>query len=121
MNRREKHTHESARVISGRSTFRATWIWVAIGMVMGGGIGGAWKYRQHRASIDEGSVAGLYCDSGIGAANAYDGSTTTAVESRGGATAMVQANWIPKINNARPSRPAPEGMTWIPGGEFWMG
>ncbi len=27
----------------------------------------------------------------------------------------------PKLNPAMPPGPAPEGMVWIPGGEFWMG
>ncbi len=26
-----------------------------------------------------------------------------------------------KINDAKPPGPAPEGMVWIPGGQFWMG
>jgi len=121
MNRSEKHNRERARVISGRSARRATRIWVATGVVLGTGLGGAWMYRQHSASIREVSAAGLYCDSGIGAVKATGRSTMTAVESPGGAAAPVPANWIPKINDARPSGSTPEGMTWIPGGEFWMG
>src|SRR5438477_5247582 len=27
----------------------------------------------------------------------------------------------PKLNPNKPPGPAPEGMAWIPGGEFWMG
>jgi formylglycine-generating enzyme required for sulfatase activity len=93
----------------GRSRW-AAWIWVAGGLVLGVGLGGAWIHRQHSASIRDASAAGLYCDSGIGAAKAHGRSTTT-----------VLTNWTPKINDAKPSGAAPEGMTWIPGGEFWMG
>src|SRR5439155_23204200 len=32
-----------------------------------------------------------------------------------------QTAWIPKLNDAKQSEPAPVGMTWIPGGQFWMG
>jgi formylglycine-generating enzyme len=28
---------------------------------------------------------------------------------------------VPKLNASTPPGPAPEGMVWIPGGEFWMG
>jgi formylglycine-generating enzyme required for sulfatase activity len=45
----------------------------------------------------------------------------TVVEGSGGATATAPIKWIPKINDAMPPGPAPEGMTWVPGGEFWMG
>jgi len=34
---------------------------------------------------------------------------------------IPKADWIPKINADKPPGPAPAGMVWIPGGEFWMG
>jgi formylglycine-generating enzyme len=30
-------------------------------------------------------------------------------------------SYVPKLNDPAPPGPAPEGMAWIPGGEFWMG
>jgi formylglycine-generating enzyme required for sulfatase activity len=32
-----------------------------------------------------------------------------------------QTGWLPKINHTQPPETTPAGMTWIPGGEFWMG
>ncbi len=31
------------------------------------------------------------------------------------------ADFVPTINSTKPPEPAPEGMVWIPGGQFWMG
>jgi len=38
-----------------------------------------------------------------------------------GAPPITPINWTPKINDRKPPGPGSEGMTWIPGGEFWMG
>jgi formylglycine-generating enzyme required for sulfatase activity len=34
---------------------------------------------------------------------------------------VAQTAWVPRINDSKPSGPAPAGMIWIPGGQFWMG
>jgi formylglycine-generating enzyme len=54
--------------------------------------------------------ADAYCDSGIGAAPA-----NAALN----ATARDAVAWNGRINDSEP--PAPTGMIWIPGGQFWMG
>jgi formylglycine-generating enzyme len=112
MNRAQNRTCKSRpqAAFRGGGSPRPAWIWVAGGILLGVGLGGGWILRQHSASIRDVSAAGTYCDSGIGAAKAH-----------GRSTAAVPSNWIPKINGAKPLGLAPEGMTWIPGGEFWMG
>ena len=100
--------------------YKRKWMWVLTGVVVGSGLSGALRYRQHPTPVAQ-SLApdGAYCDSGIGAAKAY------AATARAKATPSIepsgQAAWIPKINDGKPPKSAPVGMMWIPGGQFWMG
>jgi sulfatase modifying factor 1 len=57
----------------------------------------------------------------MGAAKAYASSGLKAASKRASTLTGSETAWIPSINDSKPSRPAPEGMTWIPGGQFWMG
>jgi formylglycine-generating enzyme len=102
--------------MSVRRAIRSKWIWAVTGTVLGAGLAGTWTYKQHRAS-----VGALYCDTGIGSVRAHERPAipTSAV----GAPDLpaIPATWIPKINDNKPPGETPEGMTWIPGGEFWMG
>src|SRR5262245_5382662 len=108
--------------MSSRATFRsALWIWALSGTVLGAGAAGVWIHRQHSASLRPGVAAGLYCDSGIGAAKPHGRAAVTSPVAAAGAPSSIQTSWTPKINDRRPPGPAPEGMTWIPGGNFWMG
>jgi formylglycine-generating enzyme required for sulfatase activity len=91
------------------------------GTVLGGGAAGAWIHRQHNVSLRPSAVAGLYCDPGIGAAKPHGRAAVTSPVAAAGLVPSIQSNWIPKINDRRPPEPAPEAMTWIPGGDFWMG
>ena len=102
-----------------RDAYQSKWMWVLTGTVAGAGLSGALTYHQHRAPVTQSPAPGAYCDSGIGAAKAHAAVAMT------GATPAIQppgqTAWTPKINDSKPPEPAPAGMTWIPGGQFWMG
>ena len=94
------------------------WTWLAL--FAAAGLAAALGYRQHSARAAKASLAaGAYCDRGISAAR---GSAAPANAAPAAATAGIgQAAAAPKINTTRPAEPAPPGMAWVPGGEFWMG
>jgi formylglycine-generating enzyme required for sulfatase activity len=108
-------------VPAGRTPHRIKWIWALTGILLGIASGGAWSYRQYRVALNQVSAAGAYCDRGLGAAAAHGASVMTNGGGSPVSQAATDAAWIPKINFRRPPGPAPDGMTWIPGGEFWMG
>ena len=103
-----------------REAYKRKWMWVLTGTLIGAGLAGALAYRQQRAPVTQ-SLApdGAYCENGIAAAK---GHATMALT---GAIPSVhpidQTAWVPKINDPKPPEPAPVGMAWIPGGQFWMG
>jgi len=97
---------------SQRTARRTVFVWGFAGTALGIGLAAGWEFRQHNATTREVSAAGLHCDSGISAAKAGV---------RPALANAAQPNWLPKINDRQPSGSAPKGMTWIPGGEFWMG
>jgi formylglycine-generating enzyme len=98
------------RVVSSR------WIWAVTGTVLGAGLAGAWSYKQHHASVS------LFdYDAGIGSTRAHDGPGLPAPAGAPAKLPAIPAAWTPKINDNKPPGEAPEGMKWIPGGEFWMG
>lgn len=86
-----------------RNSYQHKWTWIIAGLVGGAGLAGALSYGYLGATKTV-ATDGAYCDTGIGAAK---GRVTTA--------------WTPKINDTAPPEPAPEGMVWVPGGQFWMG
>jgi len=87
------------------------WMWVLSGALLGSGLSGAWSYRQYRSSISAAAADGAFCDSGIAGASAHHSS----------ASLSAPSGWTPKLNDNRLPGGAPDGMVWIPGGEFWMG
>jgi sulfatase modifying factor 1 len=94
-------------------------MWVMAGILAGAGLGGALAYRQRNAATPNSPAEGAYCDNGIAAAKGH-----AARLAAGGTPSIEPAGltaWSPKINDSKTPAAAPVGMTWIPGGEFWMG
>ena len=97
------------------------WICLIAGVVAGVGFAGGLIYRQHRSPVTEASApGGAYCDNGIESGKAHEKSRLTTAAIASTATTN-QAGWIPKINERTLPGAAPDGMIWIPGGQFWMG
>lgn len=67
------------------------------------------------------AAAGAYCDSGIGAAKAHARMVLAKASTTPSIPSSTDTAWIPKINTSKPPGPAHAGMTWVPGGQFWMG
>jgi formylglycine-generating enzyme len=104
-----------------RDAQKYKWVSALTGAVIGAGLG-LISYHRHHAPVAEVSAPdGAYCESGIGAAKRRLGMAAQASPAAASTTAITQTAWIPKINSTKPPEPAPAGMTWIPGGEFWMG
>jgi formylglycine-generating enzyme required for sulfatase activity len=82
-----------------REAYKKKWTWVLTGTLIGAGLSGGLSYRQHRAQIAAFPIS-------VAAAST---------------PALTQSAWLPKINDRKPPEPAPAGMLWIPGGQFWMG
>jgi formylglycine-generating enzyme required for sulfatase activity len=77
-------------------------------------------YRVHREKVANATQgAGAYCDRGISSAKAVKQPASNSESSVGSPSTQTAA--APKINNSAPGEPAPPGMAWVPGGEFWMG
>ncbi len=92
-----------------------------LGIAVGVGLSGALRYSQLRATFAQVSEPGASCENGIGAAKTYARSGLKGAAGRVATLGRPKAGWIPKINDSDPPEPAREGMTWIPGGQFWMG
>jgi formylglycine-generating enzyme len=104
-----------------RDAQKYKWVSALTGAVIGAGLG-LISYHKHRAHDAEVSrIDSAYCENGIGAAKRRLGMAAQASPAAASTTAITQTAWIPKINSTKPPGPAPAGMTWIPGGEFWMG
>ena len=99
---------------------KGKWVPLIIGIAIGAGLAGAASYRKHRVQTINASEIGAYCENGIGAAKHHPGIAAN----RSAVTTYLsetESAWLPRINDSQPPRPAPDGMTWIPGGQFWMG
>lgn len=104
-----------------RKTYKSRWTWIAICAAMCATLAAGLSYRHHRTQfISASQPVGDYCDKGIGAAKSRAGAATRPVSIPAGKPLDPTA-WAPRLNDNRPEGPAPAGMIWIPGGEFWMG
>jgi sulfatase modifying factor 1 len=105
-----------------RSALHNKWTLMTAGVLVSSVISGLSIYHGRQASLADASMAeGAYCDRGIGAAKGHMRSAMTGASMSSPAAADTQTAWVPKLNPNQPPGPAPSGMVWIPGGEFWMG
>jgi len=105
-----------------RESRSGKWMWVAAGVVAGSVLSGFAVYARHRAQVSAASMRpGEYCDYGIGAAGENPGTLSAGAGATAPAGTLNPSGWTPKIIDRKPPGPAPAGMVWIPGGQFWMG
>ena len=108
-------------MLVGREDYKSKWVWVLTGTMMGTSISGALIHRHHRAQVAEVSEYGASCENGIGAVKSHARSAARTAPAAAPTPAATLTAWTPKINDSKPPELAPPGMTWIPGGQFWMG
>jgi hypothetical protein len=98
---------------------------VGIGIVIAAGAAfGAWWYATRSVpSVPPSIAGGMTCDMGISAAKAGRGGAPVSAQATSGDNKTLQPAGlsVASVNRVPPPGPAPEGMVWIPGGEFWMG
>ncbi len=102
-----------------RQADKSKWTWVLTGTLVGFGLTGGASYHHYRARTR--SDQGVSCENGMGAAKAYASSGLQGASEPVATLAGSKTAWIPSINDSKPPGRAPDGMTWIPGGQFWMG
>jgi len=87
---------------------------------MGGGL--YFLPAARSSGLDIGREMPMSCDMGISAAKAARGVTPNPLQPVAANSKTDQpAGDSPGAKPSRSPGPAPEGMVWIPGGEFWMG
>src|SRR5262249_5012077 len=94
---------------------------IALLMLLSAGLMAIVSYRLHlNRAAESVTASGVYCDRGIAAAKSR-GATAAGAGTVAASSAANVSAWIPKVNTAKPAGPAPAGMAWVPGGQFWMG
>src|ERR1700722_6798752 len=104
-----------------READKSKWALLLTGTLVSVCLIGGLSYHHYRARFAPVSDPGVACENGLGAAKAYASSWLKVSSERVLTPAGFKTAWIPRINDSKPPTPAPEGMTWIPGGQFWMG
>jgi formylglycine-generating enzyme required for sulfatase activity len=103
-----------------RKIYAGNWTYIAIGTIAGAILTTGLRYRRHVTQpADAAQAAGAYCDNGLAGPRSHRGRANRSVAAT--STLPPATAWVPAINTGRPAEPAPPGMVWIPGGQFWMG
>jgi sulfatase modifying factor 1 len=105
-------------MLLAREGYKKKWLWVLTGALIGACLSVGLNYRKHRAQPAEVAPWSASCENGIGAAKV---NTALAATTAPATAAASQTAWTPKIKDSQSPGPAPDGMLWIPGGQFWMG
>ncbi len=107
---------------------RKAWVWVgAVVLVLAGAAG--WYYvstgARHSAPNPVADMPGSHCEEGVSAARLRAGLQSGEANATAGAQQnapqAASADTAPRVNSTAAPGPTPDGMVWIPGGEFWMG
>jgi formylglycine-generating enzyme required for sulfatase activity len=80
-----------------------------------------WLYWSSGSSRSSPPPSGMSCDMGITKARADRASHPVTGYPSSAGTQPEQEVVSPQATQTAPPGPAPDGMVWIPGGEFWMG
>jgi len=80
-------------------------------------LAGNWSPRTNNA----GQPVAMSCDMGISSVKQSRGAGGDGVNVPARSDPSGVPQEAPRLNPATPLGPAPDGMVWIPGGEFWMG
>ena len=97
---------------------------IGVGLSLCAVLVGAWFFFGRSPSpSSEMTQSGMMCDMGVSAAKAGRGATAVSAQPTPALSQPVQQPRAApvQVSSAPLPGPAPEGMVWISGGEFWMG